>query len=203
VHVEVPGLSARVKVDPPDPRNPNTNPDDAYPAIIRDQRTMHAGGRDCETAEDVFWRCWVPWHERQGRTPKPDAEGREVVPYVNHSRWVADCPACNGGMACWDRNPYACCGDCARIYKVLWQPPAVRAEAIRLLAGRVVNDRNWLAHQGETTTELALQNVLMTGVAPERRDGLLVAANVDMPDNFTHPLEYLDVLQTARRKAAR
>ena len=78
---------------------------------------------------------------------------------------------------------------------------AERAQVARLLAGRPAQHRNWDAHKGETVEELKIQNVLMQGVAPEMRDGLLVAAGVTVPERFIGPQDYLDHLQTARRKA--
>jgi hypothetical protein len=163
---------------------------------VFDQRHCTVGAHGAEEAEDVFWQAWVPLLARRGLTPVVDP--REVVPYVNHARWVADCPACNGGMHCWDRNPYACCLTCGTMFKVVWQSPHARAEVVRLLAGRVPTDRNWNAHKGETAEELAIQNVLMQGVAPEHRDGLLVAANVTMPKQFTHPRARLKAAKGAR-----
>lgn len=206
-HFDV-GGSTRVSIDPArpfDPANPRTNDNDGYPDIIADQRSMLPGGAECLVAEDVFWYVWVPFLEAKGMRPKFTTEA--VVPYINESRWVADCGlevgGCGSGMACWDRNPYACCMACGRAYKVRWQLPATRSEIVRLLAGRPPVNRNWEAHKGETATELAVQNVLMQGVAPEHRGGLLVAANVHMPDEFASPTEWLDRMQAGRRRAAR
>lgn len=72
------------------------------------------------TVEDVqnFWVWFLTERHHPPMMPRPDEEGRTVVPYVNHGRWVADCPACNGGMACWEENPEACCLDCGRVYQV-------------------------------------------------------------------------------------
>lgn len=199
-HIDV-GGPTRVRATPPDPKNPPVDGGDAIPAgVILGQRELLPGGVECEEADDVFWKVWVPLLERKGLTPIVAHDGAEVVPYINHSRWVADCP-CGGAMHCWDRNPYGCCLDCGVLHKVRWQPPAKRAEVTRLLAGRPVQHRNWDAHKGETVEELKIQNVLMHGAPAVERDGLLVAANVKMPKRFTHPQEYLEHLQTARRKA--
>lgn len=199
MHVDV-GLSTRVKVDP---ENPPPMGDDAYPAVFGDQRTMLPGGIGCDDAEAVFWKCWVPHLEQHqpGLLPHFDEDSREVVPYLNAGRWVADCPACGCGMACWDRNPYTCClgWRCGRMFKVRWQAPPVRSEVMRLLAGWPEGNRNWDAHKGETVDELKIQGVLMAGVAPTERNGLLVAENVRLPDELTDPGEYLDRLRRERR----
>lgn len=176
--------------------------DDGYPAVFNDQRTMLAGGTDCENAEDVFWKVWCPHLERyQNIEPRLDEDNREVVPFLNAGRWIAECPACGCGMACWDRNPYACCLGigCGRVFKVLWQLPWVRSEVMRLLAGRPEGNRNWDAHKGETVDELKIQNVLMAGVPAAERNGLLLAENVELPDEFSDPGEYLDKLRKDRR----
>lgn len=196
------GAPTRVRVGPTGPTGPTVT-DDAYPAIIADQRTMLPNGIDCGTAEDIFWKCWVPWAERHALTLQLDPEQRAVVPYINLSRWVADCPNCRGGMACWDANPYTCCLTCATICEVHWQSPFERAAVIRVLAGRPVGNRNWDAHKGETLDELKLENVLMTGVAPAERHGLLVAANVDIPTELTDANDWLERLRTQRAKANR
>lgn len=205
-HVDV-GLSTRLRI--PEAGEVPQMGDDGYPAIFLDQRHMLRNGLFCETAEDVFWKCWVPWlAEKQNIEPR--ADDREVVPYLNAGRWIADCPACRGSMPCWDRNPYACCLNlgCGRIFKVLWQLPWLRSEVCRLLAGRVgcichpedpYAHLNWDAHKGETVEELKLQNVGIANVAAVERNALLVAENVNMPDEFTSVAEYLDRLRRQRK----
>jgi hypothetical protein len=195
-HVDI-GLATRVRI--PDADEVLQLPDDAYPGIYRDQRHMLPGAQDATTAEDV-WRCWEDHLARYQRTV-PVRDAREVVPYLNHGRWVADCPECLGGMACWDRNPYACClGDgCGRVFKVLWQLPQLRSEVMRLVAGRPEGHRNWDAHKGETVEELKIQNVLLQGVPAVERNGLLMAENVSLPDELVSPEEYLDRLRRERK----
>ena len=198
-HVDV-GRSARFRIPERDEVLVDTH--DAYPSGFQDQRTMLVGGLDCENLDDIFWRVWAPHLERfQQISPRMDEELREVVPYLNAGRWVADCPACGCGMACWDRNPYTCCLGlaCARMFKVRWQLPATRSEVMRLLAGRPESNRNWDAHKGETVDELKIQNVLMLGVPSVERNALLVAENVHLPDELTDPAEYLDRLRRDRR----
>lgn len=195
------GLSTRIRAAFPD--TPPTMSDDGYPGVFQDQRTMLAGGLDCETGDDVFWKCWVPHLERhQGIAPRMDEHARELVPYLNAGRWIADCPACGSGIALWDRNPYGCClgFECGRIYNVRWQTPMLRSEVMRLLAGWPEGNRNWNAHEGETVDELKMQGVLMLGVPAVERNALLVAENVHVPDDFTDVNEYLDSLRRARRE---
>lgn len=193
------GAPTRVRAAAPDLANPPTL-DDAYPAIIEDQRTMLPNGTACETAIDVYNLVWLPWAEKHGLTLQEDPQVRVVTPYINQSRWVADCPECQAGMACWDRNPQAACLTCGRIYKVAWQSPTERAAAIRILAGRRAVHRNWDVHRGETVDELVLQNVLMLGDHATDRHGLLTAAGIDIPLELNTHQELLDRLRTRRQK---
>lgn len=205
MHIEVPGLSARLDVSPPDPDNPRTYPGDAYPAVIMDQRH----GYSCETADEVLAHQLAWLHGESPPLPfprppiEPVADERAVVPYINASRWVADCPECGASNWVWDRNPsMVCLGDqCGHVCKVLWQLPAARAAVIRVIAGWPQGNRCWDAHKGETVEELTIQGVLMLGAPPEERNGLLVAASVPMPDELVSPQEYLDRLRTLRIKA--
>lgn len=194
------GLSTRVDASPPDPNNPRTLPDDAYPAIIEDQRHAYK----CDTVEEVMaWiGAWLAGECPPRANPAPPIEPvrdeREVVPYINCSRWIAECHECAAAIAVWDRNPDMVCLACGRVYKVAWQLPALRSEVIRVIADWPTNNRSWDAHKGETVDELKLQAVLMQGVAPDLRNGLIVAAGVTMPDDLTSPGEYLDRLRSER-----
>jgi hypothetical protein len=132
---------------------------------------------------------------------EPLADARELVPYLNHGRWLADCPECGAGAACWDRNPYTCCLACGHLYSLAWPLPQLRSEVMRLLAGRPEEARNWTP--GETVEELKIQNVLMLGVPAVERNGLLLAENVRIPDEFSDATEYLERLRIDRTLAAR
>ncbi len=200
-HVDV-GLSTRID---PNPENPRTYPDDAYPAIIEDQR--HAYRVDTVEQVTEWQRAFLagecPPHpvERPPIATEIIRDERTVVPHINASRWIADCPECGAANAVWDNNPTMVCLGCGRSFKVAWQPPKERAEAIRVLADWPELNRSWDAHKGETVEELKIQKVLLTGVAPEKRNGLIVAAGVTMPDEVTSPQEYLDRLIAQRAKA--
>lgn len=71
---------------------------------------------------------------------------RSLKPYLNHSRWVADCQMddCNGGIAMWKENPQACCLDCGTIYKNIdWPKEMGEVEQTALLVP-TPEERNWL-----------------------------------------------------------
>lgn len=204
-HTDI-GLSTRVKVEPPDPNNPPTYGDDAFPAIIEDQR--HAYKVDTLEEVEAFQLAFLAGECPPHPVPRapiatPTRDGRSVVPHINASRWIAECLECGAANAAWDRNPSMVCLGCGRMYKVAWQLPKERAEVIRVLADWPELNRSWDAHKGETVEELKIQKVLLQGVVPEKRNGLIVAAGVTMPDDLTSPQEYLDRLVARRIKAAR
>jgi hypothetical protein len=89
---------------------------------------------------------------------------RTVAAYVNHGRWVADCPECRGGIACWDQLPSGTCPDCGGEYEVKWPAPEVRAAAEAVLLGRAKRwHRNWWPGT-ETVGWLRTENELLEGV---------------------------------------
>lgn len=63
--------------------------------------------------------------------------------YVNLGRWVADCPACRGGIAVSPDWPLCCCLDCGRIYEALIPDDAQIAAATELLERRAKHEQNW------------------------------------------------------------
>ena len=162
----------------------DTNDNDAHLRApkMRDQRDSI--GVPDGTREDIEWLWSVFLRERSPlRLEQPIADKRTVVPYINHGRWVADCPECNGGIACWDENPRGCCLSCGHVYKVKWQPPDERAAACRALGERA--DRrhwNWEPHRGETVERLHTENVLREGLAPEHRADAFRKAGLVPPD---------------------
>ncbi len=147
-------------------------PDDGYPDVIADQRHAYK----CETVEEIetFWLEHL-------KAP-PSFTGLSAVPYINRARWLVDCPGCNAGNFAWDRNPLACCLDCGVMVKVAWQPPPVRAQAIRLLAVRPIVNCNWDAHKGETVEDLERENRWLLDEPSIEKNGLLVPVGLDVPD---------------------
>lgn len=138
--------------------------DDGYPDVIVTQLNGYAGPT-LYTVQDIeaFWETEVARRFDRPIVVSP----LEVVPYINASRWVADCP-CGSGMLCWDQNPVCCCLGCGTKYSVLWQLPAVRSAVIRTIANRPVLNRNWdprrIDADGqmvETVDFLKRENVLM------------------------------------------
>lgn len=82
---------------------------------------------------------------------------RIITPYINHSRWVADCPECNGGMGCWDEMQTSICMDCGHQYQLQW--PENRATAVAILLLRPEAKRNW--YPDEPLSRLEAENLLI------------------------------------------
>ncbi len=78
----------------------------------------------------------------------------QVAAYVNHSRWVADCPC--GGAELVSRHRDFLCGSCGGQGTVQWPRPRKQIEAA-LLERPVEGTRNWWP--GETVAMLRAENL--------------------------------------------
>lgn len=135
------GYSTRVVVNPEtlEVQGGTDGADEGYPNVIVTQQDGY-GGRTLRSKAEVDAFLEQQIARRFDREPL--VSDLEVVPYINASRWVADCP-CGSGMLCWDQNPHVFCLECGTRYGVRWQTPALRSAVIRLLAGRALQHRNW------------------------------------------------------------
>lgn len=116
---------------------------------IRDQRQIHAGATPDE--QRTFW---ITNLALQGITMVNDR--RTLTAYCSENRWVADCPNCNGGIACWDQNPHGCCLDCGHVYTIRF--PKDHHLAAAFLEQRPPGNRHWHPHRGETIRDLEREN---------------------------------------------
>lgn len=91
-------------------------------------------------------------------------DDRRPVAYVNHSRWVADCPECNGGIACWPGEmPEGVCLDCGHRYRPVFPPAKDRAAAEKTLLERSrPQNRNW-DPATEDVSRLKAETALLEG----------------------------------------
>jgi hypothetical protein len=98
-----------------------------------------------------------------GKPPPPfDFRPRgEVIAYVNHGRWVADCPFCASAMLCVPHDPYFWCVECGN-YNNQDAPMAVVFPANwpdieqTLEMRRDARNQNW--KPPETVDELVQEN---------------------------------------------
>lgn len=114
------------------------------------------------------------WLERQGSTP-PEMQRPEgtVYAYVNHGRWIAECPSgCGHAIVASISNPYFLCTICGpktndgKWFRVAF--PANRTEIETVLLSRprdrsvpvsmpyMVKTRNW--KRGESVEDLRKEN---------------------------------------------
>lgn len=76
--------------------------------------------------------------------------GEALVAYVNHSRWVANCPGCGGGIACWPEHGHGACLDCGNVWPIIFPSPRdIAAGSNVLLARPEASTRNWRVDRGE------------------------------------------------------
>jgi hypothetical protein len=124
---------------------------------IRDQRHMF---QKLSVAEIRGLWNEILAQKALGITP----DQRKVVAFVNLSRWVAECPECEGGIACWVDNPTGCCLDCGHEFAVIFPPPDVYAAGVAVLLRRQrEKNRNWRPDE-ETVERLQTENDLCEGV---------------------------------------
>lgn len=79
--------------------------------------------------------------------------GETVTAYLNHDRWVADCP-CNGAELVAPGEEMLC-GSCGARHRVKF--PKHRKDIEAALEKRAALYRNW--HPDETVEELIAQNI--------------------------------------------
>lgn len=110
---------------------------------------------------------WI--HHQLRSTTSPLGAGTDpeaaVPAYVNHGRWVVDCPDChNAQLACRTDHRFLCneCGNIAvgrRWRPVVWPDDADKIAA--LLDHRPREFQNWMP--GESRELLAIENLQHTG----------------------------------------
>jgi len=134
----------------------------------------------CRTPAELrsFWRIYFRTHfAGPGEDLKPSTGG-PLAAYVNHGRWVADCPLCGAGIAVAVDGAVGCCLECGIEYEIQVPPDSVIEEATPILLARPTRGphrirANWypfpgvfgavLALKAETPADLALENELHMG----------------------------------------
>lgn len=112
--------------------------------------------------------------ERQARQEFPltiTQDPRKPGAYVNHGRWLIDCPNCGAGAGVWAETTDALCFSCGHRYKVVLPSRADQEVAEAILNDRPLQNQNWDPRRRnkegepiETTSYLQAENVLMPGV---------------------------------------
>lgn len=129
---------------------------------------------------DRFQEWFLSWYFSQ-RHPGQDiplpkrgafAAGIELVPRVNHGRWVVDCPFCPGAQIASAQDPRFFCSDCfhagtdaeGKWLRVSW-PTQRTIDAVEdaLIERTRRENRNWRPAD-ETTKDLRMENDAMRAV---------------------------------------
>jgi hypothetical protein len=98
-----------------------------------------------------FWLSPVPLNFRAATSPEPP-----LKVYLNHGRWIAECPDCHGAqLACFDDQRFMCneCGNVA--VGNLWRAiewPTNRSAIEDAVISRQEKNQNWLP--GQTPDDL-------------------------------------------------
>jgi hypothetical protein len=154
---------------------------------FRDQRTMvdvSGPAGILQTVDDVE-QAWQRWADREGlgwRIRRGDhstdlhSSRKTVQAYISGGKWIADCPNCNGGIACWRDNPRGCCLDCGTIYRVDHPSETEEKRATEILLARANPEaRHWHRHRGETLDDLEAENEKLELAQP---DGVVAADEI-------------------------
>lgn len=125
--------------------------DDIQGAIIR----RLTGGRG-PTTRRMYAQAHGEWLRRAPGRPTAHDSALELRMYVNHGRWVGDCPECRAGVATgrgWDE---ARCFGCGAVFRdVRWPKDLDAVEAV--LLKRLPAHRHMAV--GETPAELLAENI--------------------------------------------
>ena len=95
--------------------------------------------------------------ERAAKRARQEAPAVDAYAYINHGRWVADCPHCTSArMVEPEQDEFLCLDDqCHRVSRLVW--PAQRPEIERILLARPnAKNRNWYPH--ESLAQLRAEN---------------------------------------------
>lgn len=79
-----------------------------------------------------------------------------LIAYINHGRWVVDCPACTMGVLTHPEWSLACCAECGAVYQSVAFPQNWR-EIEGLLLNRPRPYQNWMPK--ESAFDLRLENL--------------------------------------------
>ncbi len=107
------------------------------------------------TADPDYTERMLDSLTRRGGQPLPFSirKGTDVQAYVNHGRWVADCP-CNGAELVAPKQEMLC-GSCGMKHTVEF--PKQRTKIEETLNVRPPHNQNWSV--GETVDSLVAENI--------------------------------------------
>lgn len=117
---------------------------------------------DARGAEWIHHALGVPTAARLNVGIAKDAP---VEVYVNHGRWVVECPDCNGAQLACRTDPRFMCNECGNVVcgnlwrPVVWPPNSTSIDS--MLQNRPVRNQHW--YPAESKTGLAIENLMHMG----------------------------------------
>ncbi len=109
----------------------------------------HAGVTDTDSYRDVHRKVIAS----KGQVEYEDQDQKRA--YINHGRWVVDCPKCNGAGLTSRTIKVACCFDCGSVYTTVSFPRNAKKIEDVLLRRTDEASRNWTT---ESIKELLEEN---------------------------------------------
>ena len=105
-------------------------------------------------------KAFLEQYSHKPLPPFSEVQG-QIVPVVNHGRWIAECPnRCGGAVVASEAEPYFICPYCGspenggRWYRVAFPPDKAQIE--NALRERKVQNQNWFA--SEKAADLVAEN---------------------------------------------
>lgn len=124
---------------------------------MRDATDFAAGGvHPARGAE------WIHHYLRTGvNLEKGIAPFASIAVYINHGRWIAECPDCHGAQLACRTDHRFLCNDCGNIaVEGLWRPvdwPANPGAIEEALDMRPLANQNWVP--GQTVDDLLAEEI--------------------------------------------
>lgn len=121
------------------------------------------------------------WHRRDVSrdpiVPKQMAQGQAVEVYVNHGRWIAECPDCHGAQVASRTDARFFCVDCLNAWcggkwlRIAWPRDTDAIESV--LLRRETHHRNWTPE--ESVTDLVAENAAHAAILSTPPPGLVTS----------------------------
>jgi hypothetical protein len=109
----------------------------------------HAGVSDVESYRKVHQQALVGHGKSVEENKDPQAA------YINHGRWVVDCPKCNGAGLTSRTMKVSCCFDCGGVFINITFPKQAKKIEDVLLKRTDMASRNWTT---ESVNDLLEEN---------------------------------------------
>lgn len=127
-----------------------------------------AGAGGCPASRGAEWIHYMLGSQRTSLAHLEAATHPSAATpaYLNHGRWVVDCPDCNGAQLACRTDHRFMCNECGNVVIAgLWRMVSWPADLDAIeaaLAGRPIHNQNW--RPGETVDDLLAEVPVQDGV---------------------------------------